>query len=219
MDVLLYREFVKLVEKYKIFPFSGFVPEYPSLTAAAANNQWHTGANTDPWLWRIQIVQEGVAAYGKFFGYKLCFIYSDFFPVVKTVLTSGKTVEERYNSGLVSRSAYHLYNVLMEHGNVDSRNLREKAGLSAKEDKKEYEKSLVELQNNGDVVITGAEKQSDNDSGWSSMCYEPSEFWINSNLEHKDNVSLDDAKILLAAELSRTCTDKSYKYFTKKLRL
>jgi hypothetical protein len=219
LGALNYGEFVQLVGKYKILPFSGFIPEYPSLTAVAANNHWHTGTDTDPWLWRTRIVQDGVAAYGKFFGDKACFIHTDSFLVVKTVLTSDKTVEERYSDGLISRTAYHLYNVLMEHGNIDSRNLRKKAGLNAKESKKEYEKSLVELQNYGDIVITGAAKKSDNDSGWSSMCYEPSELWLSSIQGHKDNVSVEDAKDLLSAELSRSCTDKSYKYFAKKLQL
>ncbi|SDE06605.1 hypothetical protein SAMN02799630_04678 [Paenibacillus sp. UNCCL117] len=219
MGVSNYDEFIQLVEKFKIFPFSDFVPEYPSLTAVTANNHWHTGNETDPWLWRIRIVQDGIAAYGKFFGSKACFIHTQLFPVVRSILTSGKTVDERYKDGLISSTAYHIYKVLKEHGNMDSRNLRKLSGLDAKEAKKEYEKSLVELQNYGDVVITGTAKQNDNDSGWSSMCYEPSELWIKSNKGPKDNVSLNDAKMLLAAELSRICTDKSYKYFAKKLHL
>jgi len=218
MDNLKYSEFVEMVESYKILPFSSFVPDYPSLTAAAVNNQWHTDAETDPWLWRIRIVQEGHAAYGKFFGDKLCFIKKDLFPVVKTVLTLDKTIDERYNDGLISRPAYHLYYVLLEQGNVDSRNLRKLAGLSAKEDKKVYDKALIELQNNGDVVITGAEKPNGNELAWSSMCYEPSNLWIQS-INPKDNLSLVEAKKLLISELSKTCSDKAFKYFSKKLQL
>lgn len=220
MDALQYDNFVELVKKYKILPFAGFIPDYPSLTAAATNNHWHTDSETDPWLWRIQIVQDGVAAYGKFFGDKLCFIHSDLFPVVKTILTSDQTIDERYKAGLVSRTAYHLYTVLLEHGNIDSRNLRKMAGLSAKEDKKEYEKSLVELQNNGDVVITGAKKPNDNELAWSSMCYQPSDLWIHS-IQQKENLNLSlvEAKNLLTTELAKTCSEKSYKYFVKRLQL
>ncbi|WP_422659801.1 AlkZ-related protein [Paenibacillus sp. EC2-1] len=219
MEVLNYREFVELVENYKILPFSGFVPEYPSLTDVTADDHWHTGTDTDPWQWRVMIVQDDVAAYGKFFGDKACFIHKDLFPLFKTIVTLNKTVEERYSDGHISRTAFHLYKVLMEHGNMDSRNLRKEAGLNAKEDKKEYEKSLVELQNNGDVVITGAAKQSENDAGWSSMCYQTSELWLNSVKGTQDYVSIEDAKKLMLAELSITCTDKSLKFFTRKLKL
>ena len=219
MNAFNYGEFVQLVEKYKILPFSEFVPEYPSLTAAAAKNDWHTGTGTDPWLWRIRIVQDGVAAYGKFLSDKACFIHTDIFPVVRSILSSGKTVEVRYNDGLISRTAYHIYKVLCEHGNIDSRNLRKLTGLDKKENKKEYEKSLVELQNYGDVVITGAAKQNGGASGWNSMCYQPSELWLSSIQARNDYEIVEDAKNRLIAELSGVCSDKSYRYFTKKLRL
>lgn len=219
MNIFYYGEFVQLVERFKILPFSGFVPEYPSLTAVAASNDWHTGTDTDPWLWRIRIVQDGVAAYGKFLGDKASFIHTDFFPIVRTILTSNKTVDERYNDGLISRTAYHIYKILSEYGNIDSRNLRKETGLEAKEYKKEYEKSLVELQNYGDVIITGATKQNDDNSGWSSMCYQPSELWFSSIQGSKDYVSVEDAKNRLVVELSKNCADKSLKYFAKKLQL
>lgn len=106
MEVLNYREFVELVEKYKILPFSGFVPEYPSLTGVAAENYWHAGTDTDPWLWRVRNVQDDIAAYGKFFGDKACFIHKDLFPIFKMILTSNKTVEERYEDGHISRTAF-----------------------------------------------------------------------------------------------------------------
>lgn len=80
MSTINYEEFVQLVEKYKILPFAAFIPDYPSLTTAADNNDWHSGTGSDPWLWRIRIVQDGVAAYGKFFSDKACFIQTDFFP-------------------------------------------------------------------------------------------------------------------------------------------
>lgn len=219
MGTLNYEEFVRLVEKYKILPFASFIPDYPSLTAETDNNDWHSGSGTDPWVWRIRIVQDGVAAYGKFFGDKACFIHIDFFPIVRSAMSSGKTIEERYNDGLISRTANHIYKILCEHGNVDSRNLRSLTGLDKKENKKEYEKSLVELQNYGDVVITGVTKQNDNDSGWSSMCYQPAELWLRTIQARTDNVSVEKARNQLMTELSRICSDKSLNFIAKKLKL
>lgn len=126
MEVTTYREFIELVETYKIFPFSNFVSEYPSLTTVAVNNDWHTGNDSDPWQWRVMIIQEGVAAYGKFFGDKACFIHKELFPTFKKIVTSNKTVEERYRNGLISQSAFHLYKIIMEHSIIDSRDLRKK---------------------------------------------------------------------------------------------
>ncbi|MCM3745870.1 hypothetical protein M3223_00740 [Paenibacillus pasadenensis] len=219
MELFTYEEFVQWVEKYKILPFSEFVPEHPSLTSAAAQNQWHTNDENDPWLWRIQIAHDGAAAYGKFFGPKAAFIHTDFFALVRTALSSNKTVDERYKDGLISNAANRLYKVLSENGNIDSRNLRKEAGLNAKEDKKDYEKALVELQNYGDVVITGAAKQSDHEAGWSSMCYQPSELWLQSIQRNSDATSVEQAKELLKEQLSLTCSAKALTYFVKKLHL
>ncbi|MCQ6557380.1 AlkZ-related protein [Paenibacillus mendelii] len=135
MKPIHYQEFVQLAEAYRILPFSDFVPEYPALTTAASHNDWHTGTDTDPWLWRLRIVQDGVAAYGKFFGSKLSFIHVDLFPVVKSILTSDRSAEERYQDGMMSATAYHMYKILMEQGNVDSRHLRMLSGLDSKEEK------------------------------------------------------------------------------------
>ncbi|MCM3633668.1 AlkZ-related protein [Paenibacillus camelliae] len=219
MPPISYEQFIQLVEKYKIFPFSEFVPEYPSLTVAAASNDWHTDQESDPWLWRVRIVQDGIAAYGKFFGSKATFIHAPAFPLVRTILTSNRDVRKRYNDGLMSRTAYQLYNIISEHNIIDSRRLRKEAGLGAKEDKKEYEKSLVELQNSGDIVITGAVKQNEDVEGWSSMCYQPSELWLNSLHINEANLSAEEAKQLLSAQLIENCSTKAYRYFAKKLQL
>ncbi|URN93656.1 MAG: hypothetical protein NAG76_17765 [Candidatus Pristimantibacillus lignocellulolyticus] len=219
MDVLQYRDFIDLVGKYKIFPFSSFIPEYPSLSASAVHNEWHTDSDNDPWSWRIKIVQDGIAAYGKFFGDKACFIDKKLFPAVQTVLTNNKTVGERYYDGLISGTALQLYKVISEHENIDSRELRKLSGLHAKEDKKEYDKALVELQNNGDIVITGSAKSSENDAGWNSMCFISSNGWLRTVIGEYNYLSVEEAKSELVEQLSRNCTDKSMKYFAKKLNL
>ncbi|UVI33023.1 AlkZ-related protein [Paenibacillus spongiae] len=218
MSQLDYREFVDLVTQSGILPFSDFVPEYPALTTAASHNNWHTGTDTDPWLWRIRIVQDGAAAYGKFFGTKASFIHVDFFPVVKTILASDRTVEERYQDGLLSASAYRIYKILREQGNVDSRQLRKQAGLDTKESKKEYDRALIELQNQGDVVITGSQ-ESDNESGWSSMCYELSDDWMKSIPGSGRSLTIEEAKEQLREKLTKTCSGPAYKYFAKKMQL
>jgi len=214
MNVITYSEFVQLVERNRILPFSGFIPEHPSLAAAASDNGWHTGLETDPWTWRVRIVSDGLAAYGKFFGDKASFIHIAAFPAVRGALSSGRTTEERYEDGLLSHTAFRLYKLLLSEGNVDSRNLRKLAGLDAKEDKREYEKSLVELQNFGDVVITGA-KESDNASGWSSMCYELADSWL-SQASAGAAAPIERDASRLREELASLCTDKAYRYFAKK---
>ncbi|MGO4371823.1 hypothetical protein AB4Z21_13710, partial [Paenibacillus sp. MCAF20] len=106
MSKTTYDQFVEQVIRYRIFPFSDLVAGYPSLTAATADNEWHSGTELDPWLWRTRIVKDGYAAYGKFFGTKASFIHVDAFPLVRLLLSGGTSVEERYRDGLLSTHAY-----------------------------------------------------------------------------------------------------------------
>ncbi|MDF2837694.1 MAG: hypothetical protein K0Q63_3334 [Paenibacillus sp.] len=216
MKITTYGEFVQLVEKYKIFPFAELAPEHPALTVVTAEDAWHTEQDTDPWLWRIRIAQEGAAAYGKFFGAKAAFIDKELFPAVRAILTGNRTVEEKYEAGGLSRAAHRIYGIISDSGNVDSRHLRKEAGLGAKEDKKEYDKALNELQGGGYIVITGSAKQKES---WSSMCYQTSEDWVREVLGSGSNPTVEEAKRQVAEMMEAVCSEKAYAYFAKKLGL
>jgi len=219
MSISTYPEFVQLVGQYKILPFSDLIPEHPSLTSFVSSDSWHTGTELDPWLWRVKIVTDEHAAYGKFFGTKASFIHIDLFPLIQTLLSQGKSVDERYSSGLLSQDARNIYHIIKEAGNIDSRNLQKETKLTAKEQKKDYERALVELQNIADIVITGAQ-ESDFDGGWSSMCFESSDHWLQVTLGKKaaEAADLPAIRAAVKAELSEVCTEKALKYLNKKLR-
>ncbi|MDQ8734394.1 hypothetical protein [Paenibacillus sp. LHD-38] len=219
MSITTYPEFVQLVDQYKIFPFSDLIPEHPSLTSVVPSDSWHTDTELDPWLWRVKIVKDEHAAYGKFFGTKASFIHVDLFPFIPMLLSQGKSVEERYSSGLLSQDARNIYRIIKEAGNIDSRNLRKESQLTAKEQKKDYERALVDLQNYADIVITGAQ-ESDFEGGWSSMCFESSDHWLYETLNEAPEAPrhLAEAKTVAKAELSAVCTEKALKYLDKKLR-
>lgn len=220
MSITTYPEFVELVNQYKIFPFSDFIPDCPSLTSLAVPDNWHTDTEFDPWLWRIKIVKEEHAAYGKFFGTKGCFISIDWYPRLRLLLSQGKSVEERYSGGLLSPHARNVYQIVQQVGHIDARNLRKESGLTAKEQKKDYDRALVELQNFGDIVITGAQESSF-EGGWSSMCYESSEYWLQTTLNKNMNPAKDlaEAKEFVKTELPEIFSEKGMKYLDKKLHL
>jgi hypothetical protein len=220
MSITTYPEFVELVGQYKIFPFSDLIPEHPSLTSVVPSDSWHTETEFDPWIWRVKIVKDEHAAYGKFFGSKLTFIHVDLFPHIPVLLSQGKSVDERYSSGLMSQEARNIYHIIKGAGNIDSRNLRKESGLTAKEQKKDYDRALVDLQNFADIVITGAQ-EADFEGGWSSMCFESSDHWLQTTLgkEAVAHDNLAETRAIVKAGLSDVCTEKALKYLDKKLHL
>lgn len=216
MLIATYDEFVRLVEKYNIFPFAELAPEHPALTLVTDDDAWHTEQDTDPWLWRIRIAQEGAAAYGKFFGSKAAFIHKELFPAVRAILTGNQSVMEKYEAGGLSRAAHVIYGIIKGSGNVDSRLLRKEAGMGAKEDKKEYDKALNELQGGGHIVITGSAKQQES---WSSMCYQTSVDWVREVMGSRGDLTVEEAKRQVSEAMAALCSDKAYAYFAKKLGL
>ncbi|RAR42215.1 hypothetical protein DP091_19530 [Paenibacillus sp. MDMC362] len=52
-----------------------------------------------------------------------------------------------------------------------------------------------------------------------SMCYQASELWLSSMQARSDDVLVDDARIRLKSELSEICSEKSFKFFAKRLAL
>jgi hypothetical protein len=217
MSSFTYDHFVELVQSYLIVPFASLIPDHPSLTTSVPDDVWHTGDELDPWLWRVKIVADGHAAYGKFFGSKLTFVRTDLFPLVRAALSRNKSIEARYQDGLLSQHARKLYSIIQESGSIDSRQLRKLSGLAHKDQKKEYERALIDLQNGGDIVISGAQ-ETDAEGGWSSMCYETAEQWL-ARTGMSAPASLAEARAELQARLGAVCSVKAMTYLNKKLGL
>jgi hypothetical protein len=183
-NVLRYEEAVAVISEVGILPLAPLVPLYPSLDSITVKENWHTGSDLDPWLWRAQFPADGVAAYGKFLKKKNMLISRDLLPIVRNVVGSTTTIEERYSDGLVSREALELYRFIRDEPGIDTRVLRTKAGMKEKEKKKEFDHALVELQGNMDIVVSGTKEKTNElgeKNGWSSTAYETMENWAMRN--------------------------------------
>ncbi len=80
-------EACEVIEHLGILPLSSFIPDHPSLVSITQDDAWHTGMDTDPWLWRDRFAGEGVAAYGRFLTGKPILISRQIFALVKCVLS------------------------------------------------------------------------------------------------------------------------------------
>src|SRR5215472_12294965 len=94
-----FEEACDVIEHIGILPLSSFIPDHPSLASITNAGAWHTGMETDPWLWRDFFAGEGVAAYGRFIAGKPIFISRELFPLVRSMLSQSKSVADRYAAG------------------------------------------------------------------------------------------------------------------------
>ncbi|PWK07921.1 AlkZ-related protein [Tumebacillus permanentifrigoris] len=213
-----YEQVSETIREVGILPLSSFIPEHPSLESITPKDAWHTGAETDPWLWRDRVAGEGVAAYGRFFKKKPILVSLELYPYLQAVLRDELTVEERYADGKLSHAAKKVYEAVAADGGIDTKALRKVVGMQDKDSKNDYDKALVELQESGDLVIAGiAERLNDQGqkNGWNSTCYELADRWLEQKGSAVRELSREEAKAHLFTHLEQVCTEPALAFFRK----
>ncbi len=176
-----YEETCQVVADLGILPLSSFIPDHPSLEFITEPAAWHTGMDTDPWLWRDRFASEGVAAYGRFLGDKPLLISRELFPLLRCVLAAPETVETRYAAGLLARPVLRTFECIREHDGIDVKTLKTLTGMQHASDKRAFDRALIDLQNSADLVISGISarlNEHGNKSGWNSTCYMLADHWM-----------------------------------------
>ena len=218
--VKTYGEACRAVEQLGVLPLSGFIPDHPSLDSITEPTAWHTGTDTDPWHWRDRFASEGSAAYGRFIGSRPILIARGVFPLVKCLLASPQTVQERYTAGLLARSTVQIYEIIQHNRGIEVRALRKLVGMQDKADKNAFDHALIDLQNTADIVISGVAENRNgqgNKSGWNGTCYMLSEHWMEEHDIKPLQLSPADAKTHLFTWLRPRWEEQAVLYLQKKL--
>jgi hypothetical protein len=212
-----YEEATQVIKELGILPLAALIPNYPSLDSITSKENWHTGSEIDPWLWRAMFPADGVAAYGKFLKKKSILISKEVLPLIRAVLGSVDSLEQRYSDGLVSRDALELFKLIREEEGIDTRVLRVKAGMKDKDKKKAFDLALVDLQGSMDIVVAGTKEKTNEvgeKNGWSSTSFETMDNWATrNNVSHVPNV--EGAKTELKNHLEKVCNPEVMKAFSK----
>lgn len=213
-----YEEAIAVIKEVGLLPLAQLIPDYPSLDSITTKDNWYTGSETDPWMWRAQFPVDGAAAYGKFLKKKSILISRELLPIVRVVLGSSYTLKRRFDDGLVSRDALELFGLIEEEPGIDTRVLRVKAGMKEKEKKKPFDNALLELQASMDIVVSGTKAKTNESSeknGWSSTSFETMDYWVENNHVNSVNFNVEDAKMHLKDHFGAICSPESMKVLSK----
>ncbi|MCL2188523.1 MAG: hypothetical protein FWC16_06675 [Defluviitaleaceae bacterium] len=125
-------------------------PPYPTPVA------WHTGdPDTDPWEWRIRVVQErNDIAYAKLFFKKSGFITREFYAYFLAVRRKGADLAYAYESGTISHAAKRIYDAIHANEKISVPDIKKQA-LFSSEEKSAFDRALTELQMGMYVTICG----------------------------------------------------------------
>ncbi|UKS23912.1 hypothetical protein LOZ80_19920 [Paenibacillus sp. HWE-109] len=99
IKISIYKEAAQLINEVGILPLAPLIPNHPSLYEITFGDQWLTGTETDPWLWRTRLPSDGAAAYGKFIKKKPILISRELFPWVKVILVIRTTTIKKKKNG------------------------------------------------------------------------------------------------------------------------
>ncbi|MFD2172197.1 hypothetical protein [Tumebacillus lipolyticus] len=209
------------VQEFGVLPLSSFIPDHPSLESITTKESWHTGLETDPWLWRDRFAGEGVAAYGRFFAKKPILISAALFPLFKLAFGETRSVEERYAAGLVSKAVVELYRAIEANPGIDVKSLKKQVGMQEKERKSEFDRALIDLQASFEVVILGISERLNefgNKNGWNSTCYIMADRWLELQGQSLPELSMTEAQEALFAQLEQQVSPGAFTYLQKVLR-
>jgi len=206
-EIMTYEDTSKVISELGILPLATLFPDHPSLNSLTQVENWHTGSEYDPWLWRARFPGEGVAAYGKFIKKKAILISKEWFPAYVAALGSDTRLEERYKNGLCTKEALTLLRVIQEDEGIETRQLRSDAGMKATDKKTAFDNAVTELQSTLDIVISGVkERQNANGekNGWSSTSFETVSHWMEENGISPFEGTREEAVEWLKAEMDKS---------------
>ncbi|NLV57382.1 MAG: hypothetical protein GXY67_01280 [Clostridiales bacterium] len=134
--------------------------------------RWHTGdRETDPWEWRMRVLEErDDIAYGKLFFQKSGFITKSWYPYFLAVRRQGRSLEEAYELGLITRYAKRIYEAMEGQEAMALHELKQAAAFSREEAGK-FDRALVELQGKMFLTLCGRQRKrakTGEEYGWSS---------------------------------------------------
>ena len=214
-----YEEAGDVVEHLGIVPLSSFIPGHPSLVSITQDSAWHTGMDTDPWLWRDRFAGEGVAAYGRFLAGKPLLISREMFPLMRCLLAAPEKVKERYSAGVLARPALLIYECIRENDGIDVKTLRMLTGMQRASDKHAFDLSLTDLQSTADIVISGISERLNehgNKSGWNSTCYMLADRWMERHGIAPVLYTREEAKTKLYAWIEQRWDESAVRYVKRK---
>lgn len=215
-----YEEACRAVEQWGILPLSSCIPDHPSLEAITSPAAWHTGLESDPWLWRDRFAEEGIAAYGRFIGGKPMLVSRDIFPLLYALLNPLETVQERYEAGMLARSTVRIYETIAENDGIAVQTLRKMTGMQDKSEKNAFDHALIDLQSTADIVISGISGRLNahgNKSGWNSTCYMLAQHWMEHHRLEALSLAPADARAQFFARLEPSWEANALTYVQKKM--
>ena len=185
--------------------------------------RWFSGAETDPWEWRMRVVEElKDVAYAKVFLGKGGFITREWYPYFLAVRRGGMTFDDLYQDGLLSAFARDIYRAIEEHGQIAYHEIKRVIG-SGREDESKVKTALVQLQMRMLVTIAGRTYRYNKEGlpyGWEVNVFSTPEHYFGDGVfEESIGVGRDAAIAAIAGRIRECRPDTGEREMMKFIRV
>lgn len=167
------EELERLVCEIGFLPFFKHGIEGFSIEECCPPELWFSADADGPWEWKGPVARNGKCVYGKFFGGKAGYISLDWFPDFVNYRRDGYDFDARYEDGLASRKDKEVYETLLAHGSLLSKELKKLCDYR-KGGKTGFDTVITRLQMQTYVTISDFEygkDKSGNAYGWGIARY------------------------------------------------
>ena len=143
--------------------------------------RWHTGdPDTDPWEWRMRVLEErDDIACAKLFFRKSGYLTREWAPYFFAARNGGKTLDEAYTEGTVSRRAKQIHSLICDQVFLPAHAIRQLTvcgtdAAARKTEKSQMETALTQLQMDLHVTLCGSQQKlnrAGEEYGWASNVF------------------------------------------------
>ena len=151
-----YEDFIERVESLGFMALSPLLVGFPSLSDETSESLWHTGLETDPWLWKDRVAEEKHLAYGCILGGNKGFVTRRMYPIFYAAFHPRLSMPERCASGTVSQKTWRLWQLFEEKGTLNTSQVRQIMGIRRKQGASAVDSAIRQLQREYYITVDGS---------------------------------------------------------------
>jgi hypothetical protein len=157
--LMTYDDFLDRVETLGFLSLSPFLPGLPSLGGETPENLWHTGLDTDPWVWKDRAAEEKRLAYGCVLGGYKGFINQRMYAIFYAAYHPTLAMPERWESGIISQRTWQVWQLFERNEVLNISQVRQTLGVSRKQGASVVDKSIQQLQKEFYITMDGNDRK------------------------------------------------------------
>ena len=157
--LIKYEDFLDRVETLGFMSLSPLLPGLTSLSEETPENLWHTGLDTDPWVWKDRAAEEKRLAYGCILGGHKGFISQRMYAIFYAAYHPLISMPERWAAGTLSQKTWQIWQLFEENEVLNISQVRQTLGVSRKQGASAVDNAIQQLQQEYYITIDGNDRK------------------------------------------------------------